>query len=87
MDGNGRLDSLQELKNGIEIFHEVELDLYGVRYFFGKLPPNKQGNKYIVSWNDGDDEVWFDSVESLMEHEINGNLVKSIWKDIEIHHM
>lgn len=74
--------SLEEFKESIDMGLDLDLYLYGVRYYIGAPL-----GKLLISWDDGEKEIQFDSVPELLQYEINGKPLKDIWKDIEINSM
>lgn len=82
MMDDSKLKSLSELIDAIKIGLDIEIDLFGVRYYIG----SPQG-ELLISWNNGEDEVLFKDVDQLLNYKIKGKPIKDVWREIEIYAM
>ncbi|WMJ79546.1 hypothetical protein RBU49_11660 [Clostridium sp. MB40-C1] len=79
---NSKFDSLQELKNSIEIGLDIECTIYGTDYYIGWA----NGKCVIALCPDGD-IVYFNTLDEILDYKIQNKMLKNIWKDIQIKSM
>lgn len=78
-----RFDSLDELKNVIEMGLDIEFFIDDVRYNI-----SWENNKPFICICPKGEAVFFDDVEDLLEkYNIKGKSLKELWSDIVIHVM
>ncbi|WP_438349925.1 hypothetical protein ACP8HI_04445 [Paenibacillus sp. FA6] len=74
-----KFNNLEEFKESIEMRLDIECFIYGSRYYIGW----SEGKRVIALCPDGDGE-FFDSLEDMLEFQIEGKPIKDIWQDIVI---
>ncbi len=79
----GKFNSLEEMIDSIDIGLDIEFYLYGTRY---NISPGED-NFFICECPDGDAKFYNNGAELVSKHRINQNLIKDIWRDIEIYSM
>lgn len=75
-----KLKSLDELKESIDLGMDIEFYLYGMRYNISW----RDNKPFICICPDGDATFYESSQQMFEEYEINGKVLKDIWKDIKI---
>lgn len=79
----GIFESIDELRNAIEMGLDIEFFLYGVRYNISW----RDYKPFICTCPDGD-AVFFENAGDLLdEYKINGRSLRELWKDIEVYSM
>lgn len=75
-----KLKSLDELIDSIEIGFDIEFYLKGDRY---NISPYYNDKRFIALCPDGD-AIFYDDVDSILEHKIKGVSIKDSWQEIDI---
>ncbi|MEC0089341.1 hypothetical protein [Paenibacillus macquariensis] len=78
----GKFENLKELKDSIEIGLDIECFIFGERYYIGW----SNHKRVIALCPDGDGD-FFDTLEEMLDFQIEGKALKDIWQDIEIYSM
>lgn len=81
LDGKdyGRLESLDELIQAIDMGLDLEFNLYGVRYNI-----STDGTPFIAECPEGDGDYYRDAEDMIEHHLIGGKPLRDIWQDFEI---
>ena len=78
----GRLNSLDELIEAINMGLDIEFFLYGVRYNI-----STDGTPFIAVCPGGNGDYYQDANDLVKNHTINGKPLKDLWHDMEIRAM
>ena len=78
----GRLESLEELVQAIDMGLDIEFNLYGARYNI-----STDGTPFIAECPEGDGAYYQDAEDMIGHHLVNGKPLGDIWRDFQILHM
>lgn len=76
----GKLESLEELENAIQIGLDIEFLLYDTRYNISW----RENRPFICKCPDGSARFFNNTQLLLQKYEVGGRPLKSLWKEIKI---
>ena len=76
----GKLESLAELENAIEMGLDIEFLLYDKRYNISW----RDNKPFICECPEGESKFYANAQAMLDQHRINDKPLKELWNDIEI---